>query len=134
MEAQLQAFEFSIETMETRVQVAEEKAISVRAQAIEDYRKSKDFKNKVAKGSLDAYKIEFTKYKKKVAKAFSALDMSRITDLESKEKVRGEEEGEEETNRGVETEAKPVGTKEVIETFEIDPVLILKQAIVDSKG
>lgn len=65
---------------------------------------------------MDTFKFGFAKCKKKVAKAFLALDLSGITDLEPKEEAKGEEEGREEANGEDETKAKLVGIKEVIGT------------------
>lgn len=82
--------------------------------------------------SLDAFKFRFTKCKKKVAKAFPALDRGNITDLEPEEEAEGEEDWErEEANEGVKAKAKPIGVEEVIETSKVDLTPILEEMVVD---
>lgn len=71
----------------------DEQAITAGSRAVEEYLKSKDFKDEVAKGSFDAYHLRFTKCKKKVTEAFSGYNLDGIIDVEPEEKEKEEEEG-----------------------------------------
>lgn len=72
--------------------VIEEWAIDATVQAIEAYKKSKNFLDKVVKTIVDAYRIRFNDYKDKVAQAHSQLNQSKISTVEG-EPEGGEGEG-----------------------------------------
>lgn len=49
------------------------KATSTGTQVVEEYKKSKDFKDEVIEAAYDAFKLDFVECKKKVIKAFLEL-------------------------------------------------------------
>lgn len=56
----------SITMAEAMAQAIKEQAISTKVRAMEEYKRFKDFKEEVANGCSNAYKLEFTEYKNKV--------------------------------------------------------------------
>lgn len=137
IEAQLQASTFKVEVDEAKAHVIKEEVKSMRPKEIEDYKKSKDFEDEVVEGSLDAYKLGFVEYKKRITKAFLALDLSNITDAKPKEEEEAEaEEGREweEVDEEARAEAEVVGAEEVIRASKVDLALISKETMVEPKA
>lgn len=65
---------------------------SVASRAVEEFKGLEDFKSKVGEATYDAYLKGFAKWKEKVSKAFSHLDLlDNIIEVGEQEK---EEEGE----------------------------------------
>lgn len=54
----------------SKLLATEEWATSTAAQAIEEYRKSKDFLQKVIEGSVEVYQLVFANYNEKIAQVF----------------------------------------------------------------
>lgn len=108
--------------MKTEVKVAHLEA----DKAIEEYQKFDDFKLEVIEGCMNSYHLWFSDCKKKVAMAFSNLDLQDI--VESDEDGKEEEDGEgEETNGGV-RESFEVETGHA--SLEVTPGVVAKEGLV----
>lgn len=81
----------------------------------------------MAEGSLHVFKLGFVESKKRVAEAFHALDLSRITDLNPEEEAKGKEEGGEKAKEATEKTIDPEVIWDVIEEA-------VAKAIVDAEA
>lgn len=73
-----------VEVAKAKAQAAEAKVALVGTWAIDEYKKSEDFKGEVGEAAYDAFLKGFTKCKGKVIKAFSDLDLGNIIAKEPK--------------------------------------------------
>lgn len=100
-------------------------------QAIEEYKRSKDFKNEMVEGCLEALHLGFLECKKEGSQAFQELNLSAIVEFD-------DECEEEVIEGGSEVKADPVGIKEVVPkaTTEVETTIedTIVEVIVDAKA
>lgn len=79
------------EAVEAKAQAAEVEVTLANTRAIEEYKKSKDFKDEVTEATYDAFQLVFVECKK-VTKAFLEFDLGSIIAIEAEQQEEGEAE------------------------------------------
>lgn len=80
--------------IEAKAQAIEVQVTFAETWAVDEYKKSKDFKYEVIKGIYNAFQLGFVECKKKVSETFSKLDLDSIIAIELEQEEEGEDEGE----------------------------------------
>lgn len=122
---------------------AEVKAIRVAIdRVVEEYKKSKNFKEEVTEGCIDSLYLGFWECKKKVAQIYLGLDLKDVVESND-EREEGEEEAKiatkvsVEAKVAVEIKSKQIGLEEIAPELTTEEEIAMEEApieaIVDTK-
>lgn len=115
------------QAIKAKAQAIEMQVTSAGARAVKEYKKSKNFEDDVIEGIYDTFQLRFVKYKKKVAMAFSEINLDGIIAIEPEQ-----EEGEAKDVEKVAKEAIDARDEEVIIQETITKVIAEAEAMIDA--